>query len=163
MLSYAGKFAALVFFFSVLALTPAYQSLVAREVAWSAEVAHGVLTLVAGGASAVAGATLFRGPEAILEVKSSCSGLSYCWLFCSAVLAFPAGLGLRLAGALLGTLILMGMNILRIGCLFLIGCYYPGMFAAAHEQFWPVFSLATMAVLLAGCLLCVRKSAKGKA
>lgn len=159
-LQYAGKFAGLVLLFCLLTLTPAYQSVLEWETVRSAELAHGILSGIAGGASAVSGATLLRGEEAILEVKSKCSGLSFCWLLCSAVLAFPAPLRWRMAGAVLGSGILLGFNILRVTSLFLIGCYYPGWFSVAHEQFWPVFSLIVTVVLMGAWLLWVKDFTK---
>jgi exosortase/archaeosortase family protein len=59
---------------------------------------------------------------------------------------------LRIVGAVLGSLVLMALNTLRIMSLFLVGCYYPGWFPAVHEQFWPTFSLL-VAVLLMGAWL----------
>jgi exosortase/archaeosortase family protein len=157
---YAGIFAGLVLIFCLFNLTPLYQSLVKNEVAWSAKLAHGVLSALPAGNSAVSGGTLLRGDSAILEVKTKCSGLNFCWLFCAAVLAFPAPWGLRIVGAVLGSLILAGMNILRVISLFLVGCYYPGWFAAVHEQVWPLISLV-MTMVLMGAWLAWGKGREG--
>jgi exosortase/archaeosortase family protein len=146
---YAGKFAGLVLFFTILSLTSVYQAMLLWETEWIANVAHDLLAFIPGGASSIKGATLFRGAEPILEVNGNCSGLSLCWLFCSAVLAFPAGIGWRMVGVLLGSSILIGWNILRIAVLFLIGSYEPGLFTMVHDQFWPVLSLVFLAILLA--------------
>lgn len=161
-LLYTGKFAGFLLFFCLLTLTPAYQSLLEKEAVWNAKLAHGILSGMAGGASAVSGATLLRGEEAILEVKTKCSGLYFCWLLCSAVLAFPAPMRWRMVGAVLGSGILMGFNILRVTSLFLIGCYYPGWFSAAHEQFWPGFSLVMTVILMGGWILWVKGPVKGE-
>jgi exosortase/archaeosortase family protein len=155
-LLYVGKFAGLILFFTIFSLTPIYQSFLEWEVLWSANLAHGIMSFVGGGTSIVSGANLFRGSEVILEVKTRCSGLYFCWLFCAAVLAFPVGWGARAMGAALGSTILLALNILRIISLFLIGSYYPGLFAPIHEQFWPVFSLLVTVVLMGIWLLCIR-------
>ena len=94
------------------------------------------------------------------EVKTKCSGLHFCWLFCAAVFAFPAPWGLRIVGAVLGSLILLGMNILRVISLFLAGCYYPGWFPAVHEQVWPLISLV-MTMVLMGAWLAWGKGREG--
>jgi exosortase/archaeosortase family protein len=151
-LQYAGKFAGLVLLFCLLALTPVYQSLLEEEVAWSAKLAHGMLSAD----SVVSGATLLRGKEAILEVKTKCSGLHFCWLLCAGILAFPAPWGLRIAGALLGSLLLLALNLLRVITLFLVGCYYPGWFPAVHEQVWPVVSLLVTMLLMGAWLVWVK-------
>ncbi|MFA7234355.1 MAG: hypothetical protein WC076_09605, partial [Terrimicrobiaceae bacterium] len=156
-LLYAGKFAGLVLFFCLLSLTPAYQSLLEWEAVRSAELAHRILSVFAGGDSVVSGATLFRGSEAILEVKTKCSGLYFCWLLCAAVLAFPAPWGLRIAGAVIGSVILLAVNILRVTTLFLVGCYYPGWFPAAHEQVWPLVSLLGIMLLMGTWLVWVKR------
>jgi len=156
-LLYAGKFAGLVLLFCLLALTPVYQSLLEKEVIWGAKLAHGMLSAFSGGGSVVSGATLLRGEEAILEVKPRCSGLHFCWLLCAAILPFPAPWGWRMAGAVLGSLILVGLNILRVITLFLVGCYYPGWFPAVHEQVWPVVSLLATMFLMGAWLIWVKR------
>jgi exosortase/archaeosortase family protein len=156
-LRYAGLFAGTVFLFCILTLTPVYQSLLEKEVVWSAKLAHGILSAFSGGGSVVSGATLLRGEEAILEVKPRCSGLHFCWLLCAAILPFPAPWGLRMAGAVLGFLILVGLNILRVITLFLVGCHYPGWFPAVHEQVWPVVSLLATMLLMGAWLVWVKR------
>ncbi|MDD5262534.1 MAG: hypothetical protein PHD76_11880 [Methylacidiphilales bacterium] len=158
-LQYAGIFAGLVLLFALLSLTPAYQSHMVREVEWNVKLARGMLSLFGGGASVVTGATFSRETEAILEVKPECFSLYYCWLFCPAVLAFPAPLLWRFAGALLGSVILLTMNVLRVGSLFWVGSYYPGYFTAAHDQFWPLLSLFVIAALMGGWLLALQDPA----
>jgi exosortase/archaeosortase family protein len=146
-----------VFIFCILTLTPAYQTFLEWEVVWSAALAHGILSAFSDGGSVISGATLLRGEEAILDVKTKCSGLYFCWLLCAAILPFPAPWGLRIAGAVLGSLILVGLNILRVISLFLVGCYYPGWFPAAHEQAWPFVSLLTTMVLMGAWLVWVKQ------
>ncbi len=119
-----------------------------------------MVSLLNGGESSIFGATLFRGQEAILEVKAKCSGLPFCWLLCAAILAFPAPWGWRLAGAVAGSGILLGLNLLRVASLFWIGCRYPGWFPAVHEQFWPAFSLVMTVALAGAWFLALRRWGK---
>jgi len=156
-LRYAGLFAGIVLLFCILTLTPVYQAFLEKEVVWSAKLAHDFLSTFSGGGSVASGATLLRGEEAILEVKTKCSGLYFCWLLCAAILPFPAPWGLRILGAVLGSLILLALNVLRVITLFLIGCYYPGWFSAAHEQVWPLVSLLMTMVMMGAWLVWAKR------
>ncbi len=147
-LLFAAKFLGLVTFFSLLSLLPAYHRLQGFEAEWSARLAHYFLSIFPGGASTVSGGALYRGSEAILEVKLNCSALHYCWMLASAVLAYPAPWFYRLAGIIFGSLILLAANILRIVCLFLLGCYYPDWFPDVHEHYWPVVSLLLIVLVM---------------
>lgn len=155
-LAFVGRFAGWLLLFTLLTLTPAYKAILDFEVLWSAKLAHGVLCFLGGDTAMVSGATLYRGESMILEVKSKCSGLFFCWVFCSAVLAFPVRSWVRLCGAMVGSVILLTLNIARVVSLFLVGSYYPGWFTSVHEQFWPVFSLLITVVLLGAWLFCIK-------
>lgn len=155
-LPYVGKFVGLLILFTILSLTSVYKSLLEWEVLWTANVAHWVMSIFGGATSIISGATLYRGEAVILEVKAKCSGLYFCWVFCSAVLAFPVKLWVRFIGVFVGSAILLILNIVRVVSLFLVGSYHPGWFTPIHEQFWPVFSLLMTVVLLGAWLFCIK-------
>jgi exosortase/archaeosortase family protein len=148
-LTYCAVFLGLVLGFSLLSLFPVYREIQRIEATWSAHVAHRILYLFSPEFATVSESTLFRGSIAILEVKPNCSVLHYIWLLTSAMIAYPAPWILRLAGIAGGFLILLASNILRIVCLFLIGCFFPGWFDPVHEHYWPVFSLLLTIVVMA--------------
>lgn len=51
---------------------------------------------------------------------------------------------------MLGVVILLSMNLLRLLCLFWLGVLHPAWFATAHELLWPLVFLATVLCLWAG-------------
>ncbi len=152
-LAFCLKFLGLVFAFSLLSLFPAYGALQGTEAIWSAHIAHWILSLFALDFSTVSEATLYRGSIAILEVKSNCSALHYVCLLTAAIIAYPAPWISRLIGILCGSFILLAANIMRIVCLFLIGCFFPGLFSSVHETYWPAFSLLITILVMASWII----------
>ncbi len=152
-LAFCLKFLGLVLAFSLLSLFPAYGAIQSTEAIWSAHIAHWILSLFTLDFSTISQATLYRGSTAILEVKSNCSALHYVWLLTAAIIACPAPWISRLIGIIFGSLILFAANILRIVCLFLIGCYFPGWFSSVHETYWPTFSLLLTILVMASWIL----------
>jgi exosortase family protein XrtM len=85
-------------------------------------------------------------PRADLEIVRGCDGAGALFLVVAAVLAFPAGPRAKLAG-LLGSVVLMyTLNLLRIGVLYFVMAYRPGIFTAVH-----VYLAPTLIVMIA-CL-----------
>ena len=53
-------------------------------------------------------------------------------IYLSAVLAYPATLGAKAIGSVLGLLMINGLNLIRVVALFLIGLYYNQIFHETH-------------------------------
>jgi exosortase/archaeosortase len=70
-----------------------------------------------GQASVVAGATI-RSPQFSITIKRGCDALEPSWLFCAAVVAFPAPWHRRLPGMLVGVLAILNLNLARIVSLY---------------------------------------------
>lgn len=145
--AFAARFGGVLLVGCLVYWTPLYQSALVWETRATAAVVRWLLAL--GGSEVVGeGAMLFRGSVPVLEVVQGCSGISLCWLLVAAVVAFPASLGERAVGVLVGVGVLLVWNVVRVVFLFLVGVHWPGAFAALHEQYWPIFSiLATVALL----------------
>lgn len=77
---------------------------------------------------------LFGAPRLPVQVTLECSGADALALCAGAVLAFPARLGARLAGAAGGVALILLLNTVRIGTL---GLAAPAWFDTLHLYVWP--------------------------
>ena len=82
-------------------------------------------------------------------IVPACTALDVIILFAAAVLAYPASVGARLRGLLLGVAALFAINIVRIVSLILIGIHYLDLLEDAHLLVWQ----ATMALSAIGLWL----------
>lgn len=99
-----------------------------------AQIAGFALTLIGVPASsdgAIVGADAFSA-----VIVPECSALNVIVLFGAAVLVYPASIGARLRGLLLGVAALFALNIARIVSLILIGIHYPDSLEDAHLWVW---------------------------
>jgi len=144
----AARFVGWIAAFLILALLPFWQAVRGDEVLWTARAAYEVLR-VFGVEVLLSGSSLSRGVVEILEVYPGCSGVTYCLFFAAAVLAFPALWWKRLAGVLIGSVVLLGMNVGRVVCMFVVGVANPGLFVVIHEVAWPVVSIVATVALAA--------------
>jgi exosortase H (IPTLxxWG-CTERM-specific) len=69
-----------------------------------------------------------------LHVKRGCDGIEPSELFWAATIAFPASLAQRVAGLLLGTLIIQLMNLARLAALHFVGRHSPQLFDLFHVE-----------------------------
>jgi exosortase H (IPTLxxWG-CTERM-specific) len=102
----------------------------------NAKVASALLCLLGQGTTAAD--TTIVGPGFSLIIRRGCDGLETTALFVAAVLAFPSPWRKKLLGLLVGTVFLLGLNILRIVSLFFIGVYFPKLFQVMHADVWQV-------------------------
>lgn len=95
-----------------------------------------------------AGRVLRLGATSV-TVERGCDGLQPWFLFVSAALAFPVRWRARLKVALVGTLLLMALNLLRLSSLLWIADRAPEAFELAHVDLWqPAFLFATLGLWL---------------
>lgn len=92
--------------------------------------------------SAVSGNKI-RGGEFSMAVNRGCDGIEPTWMFGAAVLSFPVSFRRKLPGVFLGTLLLLGLNLVRIVSLFFAGAHSPKLFATLHLQVWPILFIFT--------------------
>jgi exosortase H (IPTLxxWG-CTERM-specific) len=87
--------------------------------------------------------------EYAITVKRGCDGLEPAWIFCSAVLAFPARARRKAAVLPAGVALILAANVARILSLYFIGARMPAFFAAAHLELWPAaFMVLVIAIWL---------------
>jgi len=102
-----------------------------------------------GQSSVVAGATI-RSSQFSITIKRGCDALEPSWLFCAAVLAFPAPWRRRLPGMALGVMAILGLNLVRIVSLYFLGIHLPGFFETMHLEIWPVIFILVALLLWIG-------------
>jgi exosortase H (IPTLxxWG-CTERM-specific) len=110
-----------------------------------------------GQASVVSGATI-RSPQFSITIKRGCDALEPSWLFCAAVLAFPAPWQRRLPGIALGVAAILGLNLVRIVSLYFLGIHLPSFFETMHLEVWPVIFILVALLLWIGWISWSRKN-----
>lgn len=105
----------------------------------------GPILRVLGQDVTVSGRSIFSSRFSV-EVSMGCDGLEMTALFVAATLALPVPVRTRLVYALVGTAVLMVVNVLRIVTLFFVGAYFPKALDMLHFEAWP--AVLTILVLL---------------
>lgn len=112
-----------------------------------------------GQATTVNGTSIFSERFSI-DVRRGCDAIEPVALFVSALLAFPSPLRRKLSGLIIGTLLLLLLNLVRIVSLFLTGVYYPSAFHVMHADVWQiVFILVAIVFFVVGIRWAVRSPA----
>jgi len=87
------------------------------------------------------------GTTGTITVERGCDAIAPTALFLSAVLASPASIGSKLFGVVIGTTILMTVNLIRIISLFLTAVHWPKIFNLMHLDVWQ-WAFIALAVFL---------------
>jgi exosortase/archaeosortase family protein len=82
--------------------------------------------------------TTIHGPGTPLVIVNECTGIDATILLGAAILVFPATWRQRLAGLALASVVMMGVNFVRVLSLVWIGNYSPGFLDIGHLYVWPV-------------------------
>ena len=96
----------------------------------------GVILGVLGENVSVSGKSI-ASPRFALEVAHGCNALLPTALFVSAALASPVSIWAKIPGILIGSIVLMLMNLARIVSMFYAGIYVPSFFDTMHAEVWP--------------------------
>ena len=106
----------------------------------NAEVSAAILRLL--GDDAKASGTAIDGPDFSMTILTGCDAIQASAFFIFIVLASPVPVRLpaRLPCLVIGTLVLLIMNLVRIVSLYYVGVFYPKVFDVMHVDVWqPVF------------------------
>lgn len=98
-------------------------------------------------------------PGFAVEIKNNCNAIYEIGLYAAAVFAYPATMGQRIPGFLVGGVVLYAVNLLRILSLIALGRYWPGGFQAGHLYVWQTLFLAVVAICWLGWLSRLRSLA----
>lgn len=125
----------LALFYVFIAFSPFYSKrFVPSHHHWIAKVSSGLL-IVLGQDTTVTGASI-SSPRFSVNIIRGCDAVEPIALYVCAVLAFPLPFLKRLPGIIVGALILLILNFIRIVSLFLIGVYSPRIFSLTHLDVW---------------------------
>lgn len=140
---FAIRFVILLLLGNVLMVVPAFDAAVLTP--WTELNAKGSARLASLiGLRAAADGTILRAEAAGIDVRQGCNGFHALLIFACAVLACPVSLPRRLLGLLLGTVVILGCNLVRLVNLLAVAKYAPGHLELFHVYIWQ-----TLIVILA--------------
>lgn len=87
------------------------------------------------------------------QVVRECAGLQVLLLFAAAVMAYRIDFRKRVVGVVVGTVVLVVANVVRLVLLADLGVWRPDWFAAVHDVGWPLFQISG---IILGTLLWLR-------
>ena len=88
--------------------------------------------------------TVIAGSCFSVDIENGCNGVEATMFLVAAILAFPATARLRAIGAVLGSVIIQAMNLLRVLTLYLAGCYRREWFETLHLAVWQTIIFAAV-------------------
>jgi len=102
------------------------------------------------GQDVVTSGTVIRSAEFGVDVKNGCNAVEAVAFLAAAILAFEAPIRLRVIGAILGSIILEALNVIRIVTLYLLGRYHRDLFDMFHLAVWQsvMFGVAVLIFLI---------------
>lgn len=111
----------------------------------NAEASAAVVQLL-GDDATVTGTSIIS-PRYSITIKRGCEAIQVSAFFVLAVLAWPVSVSRwrRAVGLVVGTLLLLTLNLVRIVSLYYTGIYFPSAFEAMHVEVWqPVFIVVAL-------------------
>jgi exosortase/archaeosortase family protein len=72
------------------------------------------------------------------NVNNGCNGVEAMLILLASIVAFPASMKARVAGLLLGAIVVQILNAVRIVSLYLLGAYHPRLFDLFHTAVWQI-------------------------
>ena len=103
------------------------------------------LTLTALGVPTRPDGALIASQGFTIEIVTACTGLYSFMLLLSAVLSLPTGWVPKAKGILLGALLIVVLNHVRIVSLFFVGRDFPHLLDDLHHYVWPGVIIVTVA------------------
>jgi len=100
-----------------------------------------------------------RSARFAISVRRGCDAVEPAWLFCAAVISFPAPIGRKLAGMSTGAAFLLLLNLVRIVTLYFIGLHFPLFFGPVHLEVWPAIFVVAAILLWIGWIEGTRRTA----
>jgi exosortase H (IPTLxxWG-CTERM-specific) len=119
-----------------------------QHIAWLASAVMRAL-----GADAAATGAVVRAPGFAVEIKNNCNAIFELGLYAAAVWAYPASLGAKMAGTLIGAGVLNLVNLLRVVSLLALGIFARDWFDVAHLYVWQAAFFAVVALCWFGWVL----------
>lgn len=111
------------------------------------------------GTDAVTTGAVVRTRDFAVEIKNNCNAIYELGLYAAAVWAYPASVGAKLAGTLVGAGVLNLVNLLRVVTLLALGIFAREWFEVAHVYVWQAVFFALVALCWFGWVLRVSQRA----
>ncbi len=141
-----------VFFFGYFSATGPFET----YLNWNAIVSGWLLNLFGEGVR-VSGAGVM-GQNCSLQIKHGCDAIFPSALFVAAVLASPLRFRLKIPGILVGTVVLLSINLVRIVSLYYVRLYIPEWFHIMHVDVWqPAFIILALLFWIIWALRATRR------
>ena len=105
------------------------------------------------GADTVATGAVLRAPGFAVVIKNNCNAIYELGLYAAAVWAYPASLGAKMAGTVIGAGVLNLVNLLRVVSLLALGIFARDWFDVAHLYVWQAAFFAVVALCWFGWVL----------
>lgn len=146
---FAIKFGALMLLFYAVSMTP-----FCERVFWPANLRANawISNLVLRGLqqrTSVAGDTI-QAENYAFVIKRGCDATEPICLLAAAAIAFAAPIRRKIIGILAGTLLLLGLNQLRVVALFFVGRDHPGLYDTLHLTVFPAVFIILAMILWVG-------------
>jgi len=131
------KFVALIILFYVFWISPFFQKNVVENVAVFYAEITGFVIKIFNYPILVAGDTL-GDVNFSISIKNGCDGIEALAILMCGILVYPGSWKQKCAGLLMGTVLLVFINFIRIISLFFNGVYIPSIFEFMHTGVWQV-------------------------
>jgi len=142
------KFFGLICLFYIIWLSPFFQNTVIIKVSAAyASLCAVILNIFQYKVSAVGDAlnsTLFS-----MQIKNGCDAIEAIAILLCAILIYPAHWRQKIIGLLMGSLILVLLNIIRIISLYFTGIYIPSIFEIMHVSVWQAIFIVFPLIIIA--------------
>lgn len=125
----------LIVYYLATLTTPVRDGFFPAYLRWNASVSGTILNTI-GQEVVVQDKSIRKVGGVSIQVERGCDAVAPSALFVSAVLASPVGLVSRISAALIGSMALMLLNLVRVCSLFLVRVYYPKAFEVMHLDVW---------------------------
>ena len=139
----------LVLYFVSTLTPPVKEGFFPAYLRWNAR-ASGVILRILGQDVHVRDQSLVSGQGPAIDIERGCDAVEPSALFVSAVLASPVPLLSRLSAAVVGTFLLLVLNLVRVVSLFLCRVYFPKAFETMHLDVWQAVFIILAILLWAG-------------
>ncbi len=139
----------LVLYFLSTLTPPVKEGFFPAYLRWNAQ-ASGAILRIFGQDVNVRDQSLVSGQGPTIDIERGCDAVEPSALFVSAVLASPVPLLSRLSAAVVGTFLLMVLNLVRVVTLFLCRVYFPKAFETMHLDVWQAVFVILAILLWAG-------------
>lgn len=80
--------------------------------------------------------TVVSSPRFAMEVKHGCDALQPIAIFLAVVVAFPARWSEKIIGAVVGVVLLLVLNVVRLSTLYVVGHHFEEYFELMHMTVW---------------------------